>query len=137
MNITILSDGAWGTALGCVLCNNNHKVVQWGPFPEYLATIAKERVNSKFLPGVKLPDSLIIEPDMEKAVKDADIVLLATPTQYLRSVLEKFLPYFDRDKHIIVNVAKGIEQNTLLRVSQITESVIGKSKYVVQYLLQH
>ena len=131
MNITILSDGAWGTALGCVLCNNNHKVVQWGPFPEYLATIAKERVNSKFLPGVKLPDSLIIEPDMEKAVKDADIVLLATPTQYLRSVLENFLPYFDSDKHIIVNVAKGIEQNTLLRVSQITESVIGKSKYVV------
>lgn len=130
MNITVLSDGAWGTALAVNLLRNGHKVTMWGPFPDYLAEMASCRENRRFLPGAKLPDALGFEPDMEKAVAGADIILLATPTQYLRGVLRTFRPFFHREKQIVLNVAKGIEKNTNLRVSEITASELGESEYV-------
>ncbi len=131
MNITVLSDGAWGTALATVLIDNGHRVTMWGPFPDYIDEMRKSRENSRFLPGVKLPDELIFEADMGKAVADSNIILLATPTQFLRSVLDKFKPFFKPEEHLILNVAKGIEMNTWLRVSEVTESVLGKCRYVV------
>ncbi len=130
MKITVLSDGAWGTALASNLLRNGHEVVMWGPFPDYLAEMADCRENRRFLPGVKLNERLQFEPDMEKAVKDAEVILLATPTQYLRGVLKTFRPFFRRDRQIILNVAKGIEKKTNLRVSQITASELGESNYV-------
>ena len=64
MKISVLSDGAWGTALATVLISNNHDVTMWGPFPEYIEEMAQSRFNSKFLPGVRLDDRLKFEADM-------------------------------------------------------------------------
>lgn len=130
MKITVLSDGAWGTALAKVLLANGHQVTMWGPFPDYLAEMAQKRENVRFLPGIKLDERLQLEPDMGKAVKDAEVILLATPTQYLRGVLEKFRPFF-RPEQLIVNVAKGIEKKTDLRVSEMVASELGQCRYVV------
>lgn len=130
MKITVLSDGAWGTALATVLLNNHHDVTMWGPFPDYIEKMAVEKVNSRFLPGVKL-DGLKFQSDMATAVADADFILLVSPTQFMRGVLNKFKPYYLPKKHIIINVAKGIEIDSWLRISQMVEDVLGESRYAV------
>jgi glycerol-3-phosphate dehydrogenase (NAD(P)+) len=59
MNTTVLSDGAWGTALALTLLSNGHQVRQWGPFPEYIREIRDSRENSRFLSGIELPANLM------------------------------------------------------------------------------
>lgn len=131
MKITVLGDGAWGTALACNLLKNGHDVTIWGAFPEYLKTMDETRENSKFLPGVKLPDSMRFSADPEEAADNADVLLLATPTQFLRSVLQKFNPLPGIKKKIFVNVAKGIEKDSWLRISQLVEAESGPVTYAV------
>ncbi len=131
MNVTVLSDGSWGTALSMLLCQNGHNVTMWGPFPGYLDEMAVSRENTKFLPGFKLHENLRIEKDMRTAVADSELILLASPTQYTRSVLEQFKEFHNKDQHFLVNVAKGIENQTLLRVSDICAEILGKCSYVV------
>ena len=131
MKITVLSDGAWGTALALVLLDNQHDVTMWGPFPEYIKEMESSRYNSKFLPGVKLNESLKFESDIGKAVEDCAVILLASPSQYLRGVLKQLKPYFVPEKHLLVNVAKGIEVDTWLRMSEVTREVLGDCHYVV------
>ena len=129
MKICVIGDGAWGTALAINALENKHDVVIWGAFPEYLDEIRKSRENKKFLPGVKLPDELEFEDDIEKAVAGSSIIICATPTQFLRSVLKKMAGNIARDV-IIVNVAKGIELDSWLRISEIVEQELGKVNYV-------
>jgi len=131
MNVTVLSDGSWGTALSMLLCQNGHNVTMWGPFPEYLDEMAASRENTRFLPGFKLHKNLRIEKDMKKAVADSELILLASPTQYTRLILEQFKEFHNKDQHFLVNVAKGIENKTLLRVSEICAEVLGECSYVV------
>ena len=131
MKISVLSDGAWGTALAMNLVANRHDVTIWGPFPDYLEEMRNSRTNSRFLPGVRLPAELRFEPDMGAAVAGCDMLLLATPTQYLRSVLDKLKPHFDPERHLLVDVAKGIEVDSWLRISEMVESVLGENRYAV------
>ena len=128
MKISVLGDGAWGTALAMVLVANGHDVTTWGPFPDYLEQMENERINSRFLKGVKLPDELKFTPDMAVAA-EADWLLTATPTQYLRGVLDKLKPYFEPERHAIINVAKGIENGTLLTISEMISGVLGTCRY--------
>lgn len=131
MKITVMSDGAWGTALATVLCANGHEVSMWGPFADYLAEMDRTRENKRFLPGVKLPEQLKIVPDAGTAVENSDILLLASPTQYMRGVLSQLKPHFKPEQHALLNVAKGIENGTLLRVSQMCREVLGECRYAV------
>ena len=89
MKISILSDGGWGTALSVLLCHNGHQVTMWGPFPDYLAEMARTRRNDKFLKGVALPAALEFEADPGRACAGASILILAAPSQYMRSLLER------------------------------------------------
>ncbi|MCK4982403.1 MAG: hypothetical protein KAS17_05740, partial [Victivallaceae bacterium] len=99
MNVTVLSDGSWGTALSMLLCQNGHNVTMWGPFPEYLDKMTASRENTQFLPGFKLHKNLHLEKDMRTAVADSELILLASPTQYTRLVLEQFKEFHNKDKH--------------------------------------
>ncbi|MDD3885272.1 MAG: NAD(P)-dependent glycerol-3-phosphate dehydrogenase [Victivallaceae bacterium] len=130
MKISVLSDGAWGTALAINLVYNHHEVTIWGPFPDYLAEMKTKRENFRFLPGVKLPDELTFEPDMARAAAGRNILILATPTQFLRSVLEKLKPHFDPAGQVLVDVAKGIEVGSWLRIGEMVEQELGKTRYV-------
>ena len=131
MKITVLSDGSWGTALALLLCRNGHDVCMWGPFPEYLEEMDSSRENTQFLPGVKLHDKLQIEKNMQQALSGTELVLLASPTQYARFVLDKFKKFHNPQKHLLVNVAKGIENESLLRISEICEEILGQCTYAV------
>lgn len=130
MRITVLSDGSWGTALACLLCGNGHAVTLWGAFPDYIEQMAARRENFRFLPGIELPENLVIEPDMARAVNGERILLLAAPTQYARGVMTRLKPHFCPQRHDLVNVAKGIENETLLRVSQICREALGECRYL-------
>ena len=129
MKITVIGDGAWGTALALNLLHNRHQVTLWGAFPDYLDAIRKRGENFKFLPGVMLPEALRLCPDMGEAVAGGDFLLLATPTQYLRGTLKQLAPVFRRDTPII-NVAKGIEVESWKRISGIIADELGEVNFI-------
>ena len=129
MKIAVLGDGAWGTALACNLLGNGHEVVMWGAFPDYLEEMARKRENFKFLPGAPLPERLRFSPDPAEAAAGAEILLLATPTQFLRSVLKRFAGIPGVKERLFVNVAKGIEQNTWLRIGEMVREELGQVAY--------
>ena len=123
-NITVLGDGAWGTALARVAVANTHKVTMWGHDKAYLDEMAAKGENFKFLPGVPLSPMLSFENDMAKAVEDADIVISAIPTIFMRSSLEGkkgIIP----EKAGIISVTKGIEQGTLMRPTEVLCELLG------------
>lgn len=129
MKIAVFGDGAWGTALAMNLIANGHAVTLWGAFPDYLEEMKKSRANSRFLPGVTLPETLEFESDAEQAVRNCDIILLATPTQFLRGVLKKMNGAVAPGR-VVINVAKGIEKDSFLRISEIVREELGFVTYV-------
>lgn len=122
--IAIVGDGGWGTALAILLHSKQFSVKVWGNFPEYTEVIKDKRENVKFLPGVKIPPEIHFTGDFSE-IRDAELLVCAVPTQFIRSVFSRL-----RDTFIpsvpIVSVAKGIEQNMLLRCTQILTDIFGK-----------
>ena len=115
-----------GTVMSMLLCGKKIHTRMWGYDREQLMQTARDRENKKFLPGYNLPKSLEFEPDDEKIMADSDLIISAVPCQFIRSVwtrLKKYAP----ENVPIVSVAKGIENNTLLRPSQIIEEVLELS----------
>jgi len=131
MKISVLSDGGWGTALSMLLCDNGHDVTLWGPFPDYLAEMARTHRNEKFLKGVELPAALKIDPDLGRACAGAAILILAAPSQYARGLLEKIKTLPRPADLIYLNVAKGIEVGTCRRMSELVEETLGPVRYVI------
>ena len=127
MKTAVLSDGAWGTALALTLINNGHEVIQWGPFPEYICELRNSHRNERFLPGIPLPDNLQFSDDVRVAVEDAEIIVLASPSQFMRQTLEKLAPFYSSEQ-ILVNVAKGIEMGSLKRMSELCSEILGPER---------
>jgi glycerol-3-phosphate dehydrogenase (NAD(P)+) len=125
--ILILGDGAWGTALALVLERAGHKVAIWSKFPEYAREMREARENSKYLPGVPLPASIGI---VSGAPPRADVYIAAVPTQFLRPTFTELTPYLPK-KAVIVCVAKGLEQSTGKRPTEILREVLGPVRLVV------
>jgi glycerol-3-phosphate dehydrogenase (NAD(P)+) len=122
--IAVIGDGGWGTALGLALLRQGHRVTIWGPFPEYIARIKACGENVDYLPGVSLPAQLQWTADRAGAVDGADAVVLATPTQYFRSVLTSFAGLIPSSA-LLVSVAKGLDGKTHHRMTQVAEDVLG------------
>ena len=131
MNITVLGDGGWGTAMAYHLCNNGFNIMLWGPFPENINYIKKHRTNPKFLKGIKLPEKIKYSSDLAEAAEFGEILVLALPSQYVRNLLTNFKPYYNAEKHRFVNLAKGIELNSLDRISQIINEIFEDANYTV------
>jgi glycerol-3-phosphate dehydrogenase (NAD(P)+) len=125
-NISIIGDGAMGTVLAILLAEKKMPVRMWGYDAEQLCQTAKARENKKFFPGHKLPEAIIFEPDDKKIMSEVDLIVSAIPCQFMRSVwtrLKKTTP-----KNIpICSVAKGIENQTLQRPTQIIADVLADS----------
>ncbi|HTY35509.1 MAG TPA: NAD(P)H-dependent glycerol-3-phosphate dehydrogenase [Bacteroidota bacterium] len=123
MNITVLGAGSWGTTLALVLLNNGHDVTLWCYTQEQLDLMREKRENPEFLPGVPLPPSLKLSSDIEAASAHRDMVVMAVPSQYLRSVIER-IAHLDLERTVICNVAKGIENSTLMTMSEVLIDVL-------------
>ena len=131
--VCVLGAGSWGTALAALLAKNNYQVSLWGLVEDGVETIARDRENHKFLPGIIIPDKVSATANMAEAMEGAKWLILSIPTQAQREVLEKAQRYLLPDIYI-VNTAKGLEITTGMRMSQLTAEVIGeeiKERYAV------
>lgn len=131
MKITVLGDGSWGTALALNLFHNGHQVTLWGRTAEHMVAIQRDGENKRFLPGVPFPREINATSDIAAAVNGADMIVIGTPSQYMRGTLEKLKPYVDKENQILVNIAKGIETGSLLRMSELFREVLGEVRYTV------
>lgn len=128
--IGIIGAGSWGTALGITLSNKGHKVKICDVNIEHLNEMRNNNENIRYLPGIKFNDNFHIVNSTEEALKDADIAIFSAPAQHFRSAFENAIPFLN-DNMVVVNVAKGIEQHTLLRLSEIAYILKPDVKYVV------
>ena len=128
--IAVLGDGGWGTTLAIHLHGLGHRVCLWGAFPEDVRRLNRRRENVKFLPGIRIPRSLRIAADLADAAASAQILLLAIPSQYLRGVLRRF-PTMPLKEKICVSVAKGLEQGSGKRMSEVIREELGRIRLAV------
>lgn len=128
--IGILGDGGWGTTLSLLLCAKGLDVTLWGAFPAYVADVAKKRENVKFLPGFKIPERVGLTADIGEACDKAGLVVIAAPSQYVRSVVRR-IPKAAAKKSSFVIVAKGIEEGTLKVMSEVVKEELGKVRLAV------
>ena len=128
--ISVLGSGSWGLALALLLHNNGHEVLLWSARPENARKLREKRENPDRLPGVRLPDKIDVLTDMERALKDVDVTVLAVASPYIRSTAHKMAPFVCKDQKI-VNVAKGIEEKTLKTLSEVIEEEIPQGNVAV------
>lgn len=121
MNISFIGAGSWGTALSIVVADNKHQVKIWDIDDEHIDAMKSTRRNDKYLGGVALPDNIEPTKDIAYCLKDADVLVIAVASQAYRAVMKAHGQYIP-DQTIIVNVAKGIENKTLLRISEVIAS---------------
>jgi glycerol-3-phosphate dehydrogenase (NAD(P)+) len=126
-NISIIGDGAMASVLAMLLCEKDIAVRMWGYDAQQLKEIADARENKKFLPGHRLPKTLVFEPDDERIMAGADLIVSAVPCQFMRTVWNRLKEYTPKNIPI-VSVAKGIENDTLLRPTQILSDVLGEKR---------
>lgn len=129
-DISIIGAGSWGTALAVLLHKNGHRVTVWSVIESEIKMLQKEHEHKDKLPGVKLPEDMEFTTDLEKAVTEADVVVLAVPSPYTRSTSHSMAPLV-KEGQIIVNVAKGIEEKTFFTLSQIIEEEIPQARVAV------
>lgn len=130
MKITVLGNGGFGTALAMVARDAGHQVSLWGHDPVYTAEIARTRLNPRYLEGIELQAEIEITAVANVALAGADAVLVAVPTQHIRAVIASMVN--DLPEAIpLVSLAKGLEQSTALRPSQVIAEVVGSSRPVL------
>jgi glycerol-3-phosphate dehydrogenase (NAD(P)+) len=122
--VAVLGAGSWGTAFSMVLADGGNEVTMWGRREEVCAAINEQRENVEYLPGVELPPTVSATHDHEKALHDADVVVLAVPSQSLRDNLTVFAPYIAGDA-VMVSLMKGVELGSLKRMSEVIAEVTG------------
>lgn len=130
MNIGIIGAGSWGTAIGVLLSKKGYSVKMWDRKKETLDEINISRENIKYLPGVLIPSGLSAVASLEECVSGVDIIVIAVPSQAVRSVCEQFKDLVS-DNQIFVSLAKGIEIGSLKRMSEILEEYFPNNKITV------
>ncbi|HFA49004.1 MAG TPA: NAD(P)H-dependent glycerol-3-phosphate dehydrogenase [Bacteroidetes bacterium] len=122
LKVGILGGGSWGTTVA-TLTSRNAPTRLWARNPKTVADINQNHRNEKYLPGAKLPDSLVATSSIEEAIHDADVIVMGIPSQNFRQVLEAAKPHI-RPWVPIVSLTKGLEQGTKMRMTQIIEAVM-------------
>lgn len=119
----IIGAGSWGCALACVLERNGHQVSVWSIDEKEITMLRNEREYKDKLPGVRLPESIAFTCDLEEASSGMDLVVLAVPSVHTRSTAKKMAPFI-RQNQIVVSVAKGIEEESLMILTDVIEEEI-------------
>ena len=124
--IAVIGAGSWGTTLAILLAENSHDVMLWVFEKDELSKLEKERINTKYLPEAKFPDNLKLTGNLQRAVNFGDYLVISSPSHVVRIVCNQFADQI-RDTHYIVNVAKGIENETLKRMSEVIQETLSFS----------
>ncbi len=130
MNITVIGTGGWGTALAVLLHGNGHRVTLWGRLPEEVDPILAIRENKLLLPGVKIPEAITVTLDLAVAGRGAELVVLAVPSHGMRAICRQVQPHVSAAA-TLAHVAKGIEQDSDARMSEVIDAELGHHGVVV------
>ena len=125
LDITIIGDGGWGTALALVLESKGHGVTIWSHEDDYAEKMARTRTNPRYLPDTPLPGSLNFSAKMDECVPGADMLVSAVPTQFLRGVAEDLADHVAEGQPV-VTVTKGIEEGTNMLGSEVLRDACGE-----------
>lgn len=128
--IGIIGAGSWGTALALLLYKNGNHITVWSILEEEIHMLRTEHEQKEKLPGVKLPEDMVFTTDLEEAVRGKDVLVLAVPSPFTRSTSARMAPFVEKNQKI-VNVAKGIEETTLMTLSEIIEEEIPEADVAV------
>ncbi|NMA83129.1 MAG: NAD(P)H-dependent glycerol-3-phosphate dehydrogenase [Epulopiscium sp.] len=128
--IAVMGSGSWGTALALLLHKNGHHVNLWSFTKEENEILKETRENLKYLPGVLIPNQIGLTHNIEEAVKNADAIVIAIPSRFMRDNILAFAPYIKKEQ-IIVNVSKGLEEETLLRLSEVIQEILPDNPIAV------
>lgn len=118
--IAVLGAGSWGTALAMVLADNGHEVRLWGHNSAQIDEINQQHTNKKYLPEISLPATIIGFSSLQEALNGVKTAIMAVPTKAIREVIRKMNDVHS-DSLLIVHVSKGIEPDSLLRISEMIE----------------
>jgi len=125
--IAVVGAGAWGTALTISLARRGgHSLSLWSYSSELAEEMTETGVNRLFLPGYTVPAGVVVTSDLTAAISDADIVLCVTPSEHMRGIVAQIAPLLTRDQ-IVVSATKGLEEKSLLRMSQVIASLTDNS----------
>jgi glycerol-3-phosphate dehydrogenase (NAD(P)+) len=127
--VAVIGAGAWGTALAIVLGRRGaHQVRLWANESEVVDSVAAHRINQRFLPGATLPESIEVTGDLETALAGAEIVVSVMPSQHCRALFERMLPFLTKEIQF-VSCTKGLEDGTLLRMTEVIADVLRRDKF--------
>lgn len=130
VKISVIGSGSWGTAVALLLCRNKHEVCLWSYLPEETARLAKDRENKEFLPGVTFGDaSLTFTSDIDFAAKYGEIIVSVVPSKAVLSTAKSLRKY--GNGKTIVNLSKGLEENSLCRISEVFKAELPDSEIAV------
>ena len=130
MNICVISAGSWGSALAYLLADNGHKVNLWFRNEEKAKKAIELNENVEYLPGIKIPKGVNICWDIQQAASSCDFIVQGAPSKSVRETLLKFKPFIKKDS-TIVNIAKGFEEGSKKRLSQVIEEILPHSGVAV------
>ena len=122
-SIAVIGAGGWGTALSVTMARVHERVRLWVYEPDLVETIGRDRTNPIYLPGIHIPEAVQPSASIEEVLEDAEIIISAVPSHVCRSVYEQMLPYVQPEM-IFVTATKGIENGTLMRMSEVIENVV-------------
>ena len=128
--IGVVGAGSWGIALAKLLHKNGHQVCVWSIMEDEINMLLEKREHVDKLPGVKLPEEMEFTTDLKYTVDSKDIVVLAVPSPFIRSTSNKLKNLISEDQ-VIVNVAKGVEEATLMTMSEVISDEIPQAKVTV------
>lgn len=129
-NIAVIGAGSWGTAIAILLSSKGYNVRLWDVDSKRAEKLIADRENKQYLPNIKFPNTLHPIIEIEEVLAGAELAIFAAPAQQFRVALDNALPYIEKDTKI-VNLAKGIEQHTLLRMSEIAYQKVPQENYAV------
>ena len=126
VNIAVIGSGGWGTAVAIHLDGKGYDVTLWSWKQEECDNILRDGENKEFLPGVKVPDTIKLTSDIS-CVKDKDLVVLVSPSKVIRQTAHSMAPYITEGTPVVI-LSKGIEDETLMTLSQVVEEEIPQAK---------
>ena len=128
--VSVIGAGSWGIALAAVLEKNGHEVTVWSAIKEEIEMLKRDREHKEKLPGVRLEEGIRLTADLAQAASGKDLLVMAVPSVFVRSTAKSMRPYLE-EQALIVNVAKGIEEQTLMTLTDIIAEEIPQAKVAV------
>ena len=135
MRIGVLGCGAYGLALTSIMLDNKHEVVLWTRFVEERDKLVKDRCNKKMLPQYEIPEKVLITTNIDEAVRENDLIIVAIPAAGIDNLAQRMAPYINKNDHILI-ATKGIEQETGLFLHQVLSKHLKTRNFNSVFMLK-